>query len=301
MVMRSPLAPRIRLTVQALVSVVAVSISTLVCAESTPIGHVTEQITPNGSMNWTTGVATATGLGVPPRNAVSPMQSKEMTRTAAWTVALANLLEVVKGIRVDALTTVQNHVTTSTDIQTQVEGFVHGAKVVSEQDLPTGEVRTTVQMRVVGPLSDKIVKVEKEVTAPAMPPSDQPEVSNKKQPYTGLVVDARGTGAQAALAPRILSESGVTIYGPDYPSKSIVSGPAAEEPGRIAWYFADEAQAMKHAKVTANPLVIKALRSAGTSQTDLVIQDQMARRVQIPPEHFRFLKEARVLILLDPK
>lgn len=299
--MRSPSAARIQLTIQALCYVASLSFLTPAFAEPTPVGHVTEQITPNGSMNWTTGVATATGLGVPPRNAVSPMQSKEMTRTAAWSVALANLLEVVKGIRVDAHTTVQNHVTTSTDIQTQVEGFVHGAKVVSEQELPTGEIKTTVQMRVAGPLSDKIVKIEKEISAPVMPPSSPPEVSNKKKPYTGLVIDARGTGAQAALAPRILSESGVTIYGPDYPSKTIVSGPTAEEPGRVAWYFSDEAQAMKHAKVNANPLVIKALRSAGASQTDLVIEDQMARRVQIPPEHFRFLKEARVLIVLDPK
>jgi hypothetical protein len=34
-----------------------------------------------------------------------------MTRSAAWTVALRNLLEIINGIYVDSTTTVNNYVT----------------------------------------------------------------------------------------------------------------------------------------------------------------------------------------------
>ena len=276
-------------------------LSTQVLAEPSPAGHLTEQVTPNGSMNWTTGVAVATGLGVPPNNAVSANQAREMTRAAAYSVALRNLLEVIKGIRVDSLTTVQNYVTTSTEVQTKVEGFVKDAKLVSERELPTGEFETTVQIRIAGQLSKSVIPKVPQVSAPIKSISDKRPPPKPKVSFTGLVIDARGTSAQAALAPRILNTQALVIYGPGYPDEKIVSGPTAEEPGRMAWYFVDAAQAMKHAKVTSNPMVIKAIRAAGESNTDLVIDDLKAEEIQILPEHFRFLKEARVIIIVDPK
>ena len=276
-------------------------LSTPVLAEPGPAGELTEQVTPNGNMNWTTGVATATGLGVPPRNAVSAIQAREMTRAAAYSVALRNLLEVVNGIRVDSVTTVQNYVTTNTEVQTKVEGFVKDAKLISERELPTGEFETTVQKRVAGQLSQSVIPKVPQVSTPIKSIQSKPVPTKPKVTYTGLVIDARGTGAQAALAPRILNTQGEIIYGPGYPDPNIVSGPSAQEPGRMAWYFVDEAQAVKHAKVTANPIMIKAMRAAGESNSDLVIDDLKAEYIQILPEHFLFLKEGRVIIILDPK
>lgn len=304
MMMKASPTPLARKRWMVLCLALLMGLSTPVLAEPGPAGQLTEQVTPNGNMNWTTGVATATGLGVPPRNAVSPIQAREMTRAAAYSVALRNLLEVVNGIRVDSVTTVRNYVTSSTEVQTKVEGFMKDAKLVSERELPTGEFETIVQKRVAGQLSQSVIPKVPQVSTPVksiqrktIPPiPTKPKVS-----YTGLVIDARGTGAQAALAPQILNTQAEVIYGPGYPDEKIVSGPTAEEPGRMAWYFVDEAQAMKHAKVTANPIVIKAMRAAGKNNTDLVIDDLKAEEIQILPEHFRFLKEARVIIILDPK
>lgn len=274
--------------------------STPVLAATEPPGQFTEQITPNGYVNWTTGVATATGLGVPPRNAVSALQSKEMTRAAAWSVALRNLLEVVKGIRVDAQTTVQNYVTTNAEVQTRVEGFVQGAKLVRENELPTGEFQTTVQIKLAGQLSETVLPKSPQVAAPIarftqVPPPAKPEI-----PYTGLLIDARGTGARAALAPRILTKED-EIYGPGVVDPKFISGPSVEEPGRIAWYFTDEAKARAHYKVTSNPLVIKALRATGENNTDLVIEDTKAEYIEALPEHRAFFSQAKVLIIVDPK
>lgn len=277
-----------------------VCLATPALAASEPAGQLTEQITPNGSVNWTTGVATATGLGVPPRNAVSPMQSKEMTRAAAWSVALRNLLEVVKGIQIDSHTTVQNYVTTNTEVLTRVEGLVQGAKLVGERELPTGEFETTVQIKLAGQFAESVLPKGPQVTSPIERFQKVSPPAKPKTPYTGLLVDARGTGARAALAPRILTQED-EIYGPDRVDKKFIFGPAVDEPGRIAWYFTDEAKAREHYKVTANPLIIKAIRATGENKTDLVIDETKAEYIEALPEHHAFLTQAKVLILVDPK
>ena len=269
-------------------------------AASEPAGQFAEQITPNGYVNWTTGVATATGLGVPPRNAVSAMQSKEMTRAAAWTVALRNLLEVVKGIQVDSHSTILNYVTISTDVQTRVEGLVQGAKLMRERELPTGEFETTVQIKLAGQLSEAVLPKGPQITSPIARFQQVLPPAKPKIPYTGLVIDARGTGARAALAPRILTQED-EIYGPSFVDPKFIIGPSVEEPGRIAWYFTDEAKAREHYKVSANPLILKALRATGENNTDLVIEEEKAELVQVLPEHFEFLKRAKVVIIVDTK
>lgn len=275
-----------------------VCLATPAMAASEPAGQLTEQITPNGSVNWTTGVATATGLGVPPRNAVNAMQSKEMTRAAAWSVALRNLLEVVKGIQVDSRTTVQNYVTTSTEVQTRVEGLVQGAKLVQERELPTGEFETTVQMKLAGQLTESVLPKGSKINSPKPRPGPPP--AKPKVPFTGLLIDARGTGAHAALAPRIVTQE-EEVYGPDSVDPKFTSGPSVAEPGRIAWYFTDEAKAREHYKVTANPLIVKALRATGENNTDLVIEETKAQYIEALPELRAFLMQAKVLILVDQK
>ena len=277
-----------------------ICLATPVLAAGDPAGHLTEQITPNGSVNWTTGMATATGLGVPPRQAVSAMQAKEMTRAAAWSVALRNLLEVVKGIQVDAHTTVLNYVTTSAEVQTRVEGLVRGAKLVQERELPTGEFETTVQMKLAGQLAESVLPTTPPQTAPSARLQQVPPPAKPKIPYTGLLIDARGTGARAALAPRIMTQED-EIYGPDRVGKSFLFGPTVEEPGRIAWYFTEEAKARAHYKVTANPLLIKAVRATGEQKTDLVIEETHAQYIESIPEHHAFFTQAKVLILVDPQ
>ena len=282
------------------VCLVVACFSSPVLAAGEPAGHFIEQITPNGYVNWTTGMATATGLGVPPRNAVSAMQSKEMTRAAAWSVALRNLLEVVKGIQVDSHTTVQNYITTNTEIQTRVDGLVQGAKLVREHELPTGEFETTAQIKMAGQLSEFVLPKGPQITSPIARFQQVPPPAKPKIPYTGLLIDARGTGARAALAPRILTQED-EIYGPSFVDPKFISGPSVAEPGRIAWYFTDEAKAREHYKVTANPLVIKALRATGENSTDLVIEETKAEYLETLPEHRAFFSQAKVLIIVDPK
>ncbi len=282
-------------------------------------GQSITRITPNGNYNWSTDTATATGLGVPPRNVSSAAQAREMTRAAAWNVALANLLEVVNGIRVDAQTTVQNYVTTNAEVQTHVEGMVKQATVIEETELPTGEFRTTVQMHVARDLINQVASPgpmpaphpptpsegttkgttkTTNVSAKGSPPSSPQKPSSSS--YTGLVIDARNIGAQQAMAPRILAQDDV-IYGPTVVDKNFITGPSVpkEDQNRIAWYFIDEAKARLHKKVAPKPLIIKAVRAIGATKTDLMIEETKAQQIQSLPEYLQLFKQAKVVIVID--
>ena len=89
-----------------------------------------------------------------------------MARTAAWAVALRNLLEVVKGVRVDSTTTVNNFVTTNDEVRTRVEGMVKGAQLVKEQEMPDGSFETTVEMKLTGNFSGVVLPKPAPRTAP---------------------------------------------------------------------------------------------------------------------------------------
>jgi hypothetical protein len=264
---------------------------------SSESGHYSDMVTPHGHADWTAGVVTAKGFGVPPKNPASALQAREMARTAAWSVALRNLLEVVKGVYVDSTTTINNYVTTNDEIRTRVEGMVKGAKVVKEQELPDGSYETTVEMKIAGDLSSLVQPktMPRSDPLPRYQPKTQAPGPVQPKAYTGLVIDARGTGAKAGMYPRIVNEEGEEAYSVAY----VKQKPSPDD--RIVVYVPDPVTAQAHPRVTAVPLTVKALRSEGNNHTDLVISDADAQTIHGVPEHFRFLKQAKVLIILDQK
>ena len=261
------------------------------------VGHYTDVVTPNGRADWTTGIVTAKGIGIPPKNPASALQAKEMARTAAWAVALRNLLEAVKGVYVDSTTTVSNYVTTNDEVRMRVEGMVKGAKLVKEQEMPDGSFETTVEMKLTGDFSGAVLPKPTPRTEPLQKYKNKPDEDGRAKPksYSGLVVNAQGTGAHAALAPRILNEQGDEAYSVAYVEQREVA-----EQG-IAIYVSDLPSAQANPRVTNTPLLVKALRASGNNRTDLVISDADVQTIHGVPEHFKFLKQAKVLVILDAK
>lgn len=256
----------------------------LVFSES---GHLVST-TPDGTVDWTTGVATARGIGIPPKNAVSPLQAKEMTRKAAWSVALRNLMEVVKGVHVDSTTTVSNFVTTNDEVRTRVEGFVRGARLVQERNMPDGSMETTVEMKLGGEFSKTLIPKTDPKNTP-LSHYQKSEASPNKL-YTGLVVDAQGLSARPALAPRLLNKDGEEVYSVAYVDRQTAVS------DRIVFYAPDPASAQSNPLVTNAPLTIKAVRAQGT---DLYISDADAQILHGIPKYFQFLKQAKVAVVLD--
>ena len=264
--------------------VILAAIPTLCLGES---GNLVST-TPDGKVDWTTGVATARGIGIPPKNTVSPLQAKEMTRKAAWGVALRNLMEVVKGVHVDSTTTVSNFVTTNDEVRTRVEGFVRGARLVQERDMPDGSMETTVEMKLGGEFSKTVIPKTDPKNTP-LSHYQKSEASPSKL-YTGLVVDAQGLSARPALAPRLLNKDGEEVYSVAYVDRQAAAS------DRIVFYAPDAASAQSNPLVTNAPLTIKAVRAQGT---DLYISDADAQMLHGVPKYFQFLKQAKVAVVLD--
>lgn len=111
----------------------------------------------SGQINWTSGEVFATGIGAPPAHPVNAAQARAMAERAAFVVAIRNLLEVVKGVRVDSETVVENFMVQSDVIRTRVDGIVRGARIVKTQYMSDGSVEMLVAMPMKGALLDAIV------------------------------------------------------------------------------------------------------------------------------------------------
>ena len=100
--------------------------------------------------NWEESTLTAEGMGVAPATAYNPTQAKMLARRAALVDAYRQLLEMAKGVDVDASTTVENMMVTSDIITTHVSGVVNGARIVDEKSLGDGAYSVTVSMPLFG-------------------------------------------------------------------------------------------------------------------------------------------------------
>ena len=125
---------------------------------------------PQGEINWTQGMVTARGSGAPPTVITIPSQARLMAELAAKADALRNLLESVKGVRVDSETTVENYTTKSDRVLTRVSGIVIGARVVNTRYLSDGAVEVTVAVNLTGELLAVMLQELPPPTRPMMAP-----------------------------------------------------------------------------------------------------------------------------------
>ena len=115
------------------------------------------ETTGSGLINWTSGEIFATGIGAPPAQPVNAAQARAMAERAAFVVALRNLLETVKGVRVDSESVVENFMVKSDVIRTRVDGIVKGARIIKTSYLSDGSVEIQVAMPIKGALLDTLV------------------------------------------------------------------------------------------------------------------------------------------------
>lgn len=126
-----------------------------------------------GAVNWTTGVVMATGIGAAPANPANAAQARAMTERAAYAIAVRNLLEALKGVRVDSTTVVENLLVRNDAIRTQVTGIVKGARPIKTLYQPDGSVEVTVAIALNGNLTELLLPKDfgraLSVTGPALP------------------------------------------------------------------------------------------------------------------------------------
>jgi len=244
-----------------------------------------------GTVDWGSRTVTAVGIGAPNPN-MPEATYRPMAIQAARNVALRNALELIKGLQMTSSTTVENFMVTSDVIRTSVDGYI--------RKFSTSEPRfmsdKTIEITVTIPLDNDLAATVLPNTVTQVPTATVvSQVSPSSAPgYTGLVIDARGTGAIPALIPKIVDEDGKEVYGSAYVSRDWA----------IKWGMAGYAKTPEQAatfkdRVGAQPGMIKALRATGASRCDIVISNQDALNVRAAAKGSKFFSDCRVIIVVD--
>lgn len=260
------------------------------------------------AVNWSQGndaTVTADGYGAMP--AGMPLaQAKMMARRAAILDAQRNLVSELKGVQVDAESTMNNYIIQSDKIQTKVSGLLTGARVNSEGIDSAGGYKVTmaVPMYGVGSVADvayNAVFEQKQLSAvPLEVP--KPDVSFEKTytvaatSYTGLIIDAQGLGLEPTFCPAIFDENGRAIYGVHNVDKDYAISHG------VAEYTNDKESALKAAsgfsRAGNNPLIIKATKAKVriANACDVVVSVEDGNRILAENTRSNFMSKYAVVI-----
>jgi hypothetical protein len=246
-----------------------------------------------GSVDWANRFIVATGIGAPNPDLPQAAQRPGALR-AAQHVAIRNALEAVKGIYLTSSTTVRNFMTESDVISSSVSGFVNGFEQQGRSKyMSDGSVEITMKIPLdgIGGIGDQLIGKRLNET-PAITKFEG-EKAKKTMIFSGLIIDCKGLSVKPALSPRVLDESGREIYGSAY-----VSREWAIKYGMVG-YAKDIAAAAKLERVGKEPGKIKAAKTSGENNTDIVISAKDAADVRSAAENLKFLSECRVVFIID--
>jgi hypothetical protein len=248
-------------------------------------------------VNWEEGIAYALGSGAPANWAQTAAQKNISAQRAARVDAARNLLELIRGINLSADTTMGQAMVQNDQVQTNIQGRIAGLRVIGE---PRYFSDGSIQVKMAGRLRE-IIPQEVYLSGPPQqlaPPTPlgaaaAPQRVDTRRTYSGLVIDARGTGVLPAMSPKVMDPEGREIYGSAYVSREF-----AVQQG-IVGYAKDVEAARQNDRVKGNPLIIKALEAKGANKADLVISAEDANALREIAQNQNFMRQTRVMVVLD--
>jgi len=297
---------------------ISVTLMLLMLSGFTMAQNVSQAIGTVGTVDWSSQMIRATGIGAPNPNLPQAAQRASAIE-AAKRVALRNLLETIQGMSINSETTVRNAMMENDVITTRVQGVVRGFTVVDTKYMSTGDIDVTVEMPITGALSDVLLPQQMggtPISGGAVVPQVQGQLwpANKPVPegyvliapaspgqsvspsggvYTGLVINAKGLGIRPAMAPKIIDESGQELYGSKY-----VSREWAVKIGMVG-YDKDVTRAKSNDRVTNNPLVVNGIKVIGANKADIVVSNNDAALIRNTAANQNFLDKCKVMFIVD--
>lgn len=257
----------------------------------------------NGIINWTLGVVQTTGTGKVFKNdSTTTFDVKIKAILRAKSDAQGRLLDVVKEIRINSNMQVGSFANKSDMVMAKIKEMVFKAQEIKKlrKHRSDGSVEVRVQLNLFGGfaqlvLPDEIQQIEsiKHILPMKNPPSSGSANTSASDIYSGLVVDARGIAAKPAMVPRLLDENGQEVYGTAFASREF-----AVQRG-MCGYVADFKPSQKDSRVGLRPLIVKGIKTLGPGQSNIVISNADASKLLSSSEHLLFLKECKVVIVLD--
>jgi len=182
-------------------------------------GQVRELV-PGGAIDWSGKTVLARGAGVLDPGNPNRDLAWQMAQRAATVVAQRNLLEIVKGIRVDSDTRVQELMAEHDSVYQRIEAVVRGARQhgLARCDSLAGTVEIELECDLYGEGG-----VESALAPPpvAGPPSGNVAADGLSlvardflRQYSVLVLDGGNTSLKPALFPKIYDDSGALLLDP---------------------------------------------------------------------------------------
>ncbi len=257
------------------------------------------QRTEAAKINWTEGILSATGKGVPPEEYHGNPQGRKIALAAAVENARHQLLTLVEQIPIDAQDTVGDLAGDNEAVLSELKDMIEKAEVVHQEFSTDGSVAVTIQMSMNGGfaqlmLPTRIKQIEPVKPIPANRESEMSETDTiTPGPYTGMIVDVRGITVTPCMVPRVCDENGKEIFGSAFASREF-----AVQHG-MTGYLSDLSVARENPRVADRPLILKGLRTAGVGGTDIVVSNTDAARLRSAFENLAFLRQCRVLIVMD--
>ncbi len=256
-----------------------------------------------GYIDWVEGKIKMRGQGAPPSSAENIAQARLMAERAAKIQAMANFLEVIKGVRIDSETTISD-LGIENKIVSRVEGYVKNFAVAKTGYLSDASVYVDIvfdlyggnglsaaifskeeeegESAVISFLKEEIEKLkmlilglEKRVENLELRPQGKASLSEKKETtlYTGLIIDATGIELKPAMSPKIIVEDGKEIY-----ARESASQEHSVKQGLVGYAKSiDDAKNLK--RVGEVPLIVRAIDAKGSYKTNPVISKQDAKKI----------------------
>lgn len=202
-------------------------------------------------IDWTTWELTVTGLGLAPDRGALAFR-RTLARRAAYADGYQRLASALERIRVSGGAYLEDLTIADDALRTKVNAFVQGATLSDTHNWPDGSVEVHLTVPLAGPHGlASLVLPDGGTTVPLAPAGG----------YTGIIVDGRDVGAQAALTLSLLDTDGDSLF------------PPAKGPSSVHYFHGFDA-----AQKAAGPraLLVKAHRAAGATRADLVLDQEDA-------------------------
>ncbi len=266
-------------------------------------GDATDVIEPisGGRIDWTEGIVTAVGLGVPPEEPsgiAGASEVKARVLASAHYNARRNLFDLLNAVRIDTNTLVKDMAAHTPLVEAKLREMAAGADEVEVGGEPETEGTIAVRLQLslyagfaqmVLPQGIKPIDTVRSVQTPSAVPGETVE----RVIFTGLVVDARNITANPALAPRIVDENDKEVYGAAFASRDF-----AVQYG-MSSYVTDIDKIKGSYRLGERPLIVRGIKTIGPGHSDIVIGNASAIKLRKFSEHLAFLRECRVVIVLS--
>ncbi len=269
-----------------------------------PLGPISapgqvEEFLPGGVIDWSGKTVAARGTGVLDPGNTNRREAWQMAERAATVVAQRNLLEIVKGVRVDSDSRVQDFMAGHDSVYRRIEDLVKGARPSgpASRDSLGGTVEVELECGLYG---DSGIEGALMPRPAAGPRSGDIGAGDLSQPaleffrlYSVLVLDAGETGLRPALFPRIYDAGGSLLLDP----REYLMYAGAD--GTCAVQFVGALGQLLAQPEFGQPLVLRVKEVRGKFGADIVLSRGDAGRLKGMKDGLEFLMDAgRFLVRL---